>query len=163
MLKVVSDTTPIISLLKLSKLEILKYLYSEIYIPRAVFREIEVGKHKNHYKNITKEKWVNIVEIQDQRSLSYFLDLDPGESESIVLATELNADLLLMDEKLGRYYAKHAGLNITGTVGVLMEAKKHGIVKLLYPILYELRKKDVWISDKLISQILDLVGESTHL
>ncbi|WP_372948782.1 DUF3368 domain-containing protein [Mariniphaga sp.] len=157
--KIVSNTTPIISLLKLSQLNILKELYSEILIPYAVFQEIEDGKNKRYYQDLSKIDWIKIVEIQDSQAIKYFLDLDAGESEAIVLATEIGADLIIIDEKLGRFHAKHADLKVTGTIGILIKAKRQGIVRDLKPLLYELTEKDVWISEKLIEEILKQVGE----
>ncbi len=77
--KVVSNTTPIISLLKLSQLDILKELYSKISIPFAVFQEIEAGKNKGYYQDLSKIDWIKIIKIQDKQALKYFLDLDAGE------------------------------------------------------------------------------------
>jgi len=156
---VVSNTTPIISLLKLSRLDILQELYSEISIPFAVFEEIEGGKNKGYYHDLSKINWINIVKIQDKKALKYFLDLDAGESEAIVLATEIGADLIIIDEKLGRFHAKHADLKVTGTIGVLIKAKNQGILKELKPLLYELIEKDVWISETLIGEIMKQAGE----
>ena len=159
MLKVVSNTTPIISLLKLSRLDIFKELYEEIIISKAVFNEIESGKKKGYYQDLTKIDWIKIKEIQDKKALRYFLDLDGGEAESIVLATEINADLIIIDEKLGRFHAKHADLKITGTIGVLLKAKTTGLINQIKPLLFELTEKDVWFSDKLIREILNKTGE----
>ncbi len=159
MLKVVSNTTPIISLLKQSRLDILKSLYEEILIPTAVYYEIEAGKNKDYYVDLSKLDWIKIVPIKDKQAVKYFLDLDSGEAESIVLATEINADLIILDEKLGRFHAKHAGLKVTGTIGVLIKAKKQGIIEELKPLLYELTTKDVWFSEKLINEILNMIGE----
>jgi predicted nucleic acid-binding protein len=122
MLKVVSNTTPIISLLKIGKLEILKELYREILIPNEVFLEIEAGKGKNYYANLMEVDWIKIDQIQSRQSIAYFLDLDKGEAEAIILANECEADLVLLDEALGRYHAKHAGLKVTGTIGILIKA-----------------------------------------
>lgn len=158
--KVVSNTTPLISLLKLARLDILRELYSEVHIPRAVFQEIEAGRKKKYYQDLTKNNWIRVVEIQDRQAVKYFLDLDAGEAEAIVLATEINADLILLDEKLGRFHAKHADLRVTGTIGVLIKAKKQGLIKELRPLLYELTTKDVWINEKLIREILKQVGEA---
>jgi predicted nucleic acid-binding protein len=159
MLKIVSNTTPIISLLKLSRLDILQKLYGEILIPKAVFDEIEAGRDKNYYQDLSKIDWIKITNIKDTRSVKYFMDLDTGEAEAIVLATEINADLIILDEKLGRFHAKHADLKVTGTIGVLIKAKSQGLVKEIRPLLVDLTKKDVWLSDRLIQDILKQVGE----
>lgn len=157
--KIVSNTTPIISLLKLNRLELFQKLYKQIYIPSAVFKEIEAGKMKGYYRDLSIIDWINITEIQDKQAIKYFLDLDAGEAEAIVLATEINADLIILDEKLGRFHAKHAELKVTGTIGILIKAKTEGLIKELRPLLDELTDKDVWISEKLKSEILKRVGE----
>ncbi|MFA7444655.1 MAG: DUF3368 domain-containing protein [Flavobacteriaceae bacterium] len=159
MLKVVSNTTPIISLLKIGKLQILKDLYQKISVPQEVFNEIEAGKNKEFYTDLSKIEWISIEQIQNKKSLSYFLDLDKGEAEAIVLATEKEADLIILDETLGRFHAKHTGLKITGTVGILIKAKQSGYISELKPLLFELRTKNVWLSDNFIDQILKLANE----
>lgn len=159
MLKVVSNTTPVLSLLKIGRLEILRELYGEILVPQAVFEEIEAGKNKLFYQDLSLISWVKIEEVQNKNSLAYFLDLDKGEAEAIALAVETNADLLIIDEKLGRFHAKHAGLKITGTIGVLLKAKSHGIIQQIQPLLIELRNSSTWISGKFFSEIIDLAGE----
>ena len=157
--KIVSNTTPIISLLKLDRLELLQQLYSQVNIPSAVYMEIEAGKSKGYYKDLSTINWINIIEIQDKQAIKYFLDLDAREAEAIVLATELEADLIILDEKLGRFHAKHADLKVTGTIGILIKAKTEGLVNELKPLLNELTEKEVWISEKLKREILTIVGE----
>lgn len=157
--KVVSNTTPLISLLKIKKLHILKDLYGEIHIPKEVFNEIEAGKNKEFYVDLSQIEWIKIQEIKNEKSLSYFLDLDKGEAEAVALAVENEAGLILLDETLGRFYAKNAGLKITGTVGVLLKAKQSGFIAELKPLLLELRTKNVWLSDGFIDEILKLSNE----
>lgn len=158
--KIVSNTTPIISLLKIGKLSILKDLYREIYVPKEVFAEIQNGKDKEYYTDLSKINWIKIAKIQNEKSLSYFLDLDKGEAETIILTTEISADLIIMDETLGRFHAKHANLKITGTLGVLLKAKKSGNIEKIKPLLYELKNKGIWLSNGLIDKTLILANEA---
>jgi predicted nucleic acid-binding protein len=111
MRKVVSNTTPVLSLLKLNKLSLLRDLYDEVIIPEAVFKEIENGKEKPYYEDLSKIKWLSIRKISNRESLVYFFDLDIGEAEVLVLAREINADLVVLDENLGRRYAKQLVLS----------------------------------------------------
>ena len=159
MLKVVSNSTPLISLLKLNRLELLEQLYSQINIPVAVYCEIEAGKNKIYYQDLSKLEWINIVEIREKTAVEYFIDLHAGEAETIVLAKEMKSDLVILDEKLGRNHAKQAGLKVTGTIGVLIKAKNNGLISALKPFLDELTEKGVWISENLKKEILKVVDE----
>jgi predicted nucleic acid-binding protein len=76
------------------------------------------------------------------------------------LATESEADLILLDEALGRYHAKHAGLKVTGIIGILIKAKNQSLITELKPLIFELREKGVWLSDNLIERILELTNET---
>ena len=157
--KIVSNTTPIIFFLKLNKLDILHQMYGQIYIPEAVYNEIEAGKAKDFYQDLSTIEWINIQEIKDKQAVKYFLDLDAGEAESIILATELNANLIILDEKLGRHHAKHADLKVTGTIGVLIKVKSLGLIEKITPLMDELIEEGVWISETLKNSILKKVGE----
>ena len=130
------------------------------HIPQEVFNEIEAGKHKKYYLNLLTFEWIKIEQIQDRKSIAYFLDLDKGEAEAIVLATESEADLILLDESLGRFHANHAGLRVTGTIGILVKAKKQGLISELKPLILELKDKGVWLSESLIERILELANET---
>ena len=115
MRKVVSNTTPIISLLKIRKLDILQELYHKIIIPKAVFQEIEFGKDKEYYVDMSKLDWVEIMTIHSPSARLYIFDLGDGEAETIILAQEQVADVAIIDEKLGRRYASQLNIPVTGT------------------------------------------------
>ncbi len=159
MRKVISNTTPILSLLKINKIEILKELYEEVIIPNEVFLEIEKGKEKLFYADLTKFDWIRIEKISNARSSTYFFDLDKGEAEVLILANELNADLVILDELMGRRYAKQLDLNITGTIGVLLKAKELGLIESLRDVLQELIAKGTWLNPQLIGKILKMADE----
>lgn len=123
---VVSDTTPLISLLKISRLDLLEKLFGEVLIPSAVFNELTTDERFQLEANqIRQEKFIVVKEVNNLESVSILkraTGLDQGESEAIVLTDELKADLLLMDEAKGRNVSAQMGLRIMGTIGILMAA-----------------------------------------
>lgn len=159
MLKVVSNTTPIISLLKLNKLDLLKKLYNEVTIPFAVYEEIEKGAIKSYYQNLKEFSWINITKIRNKESLDYFFELDKGEAEVLILAHEINADLVIIDELAGRRYAENLNLKLTGTLGILLKAKQNEIISSVKDELIVLQEKGTWLNRRLIDKVLKLANE----
>ncbi len=159
MRRIISNTTPIISLLKVDKLNLLKELYERVIVPTAVYLEIENGKEKQYYQDLTQIDWIEIQEIRNPDSRAYFLDLDDGEAEVLILAKELNADLVIMDEIMGRRYSKQLEFNLTGTIGILLKSKEKGLIESIKDLLTELMKKGTWLSPKLISKAIKLANE----
>ncbi len=157
--KVITNTTPILSLLKIDKLNILKEIYGEIIVPNAVYQEIEKGKYKSYYQDLKSIDWIKIKHIKNTDSLSFFVDLDKGEAEVLILAKEQKADLVILDEIMGRRYAKRLGLKLTGTLGILLKAKEKGIINSLRELLTELTEKGTWLNPKLIKKVISLANE----
>ena len=115
---VVSDTTPLISLLKINRIDLLEKLFGDVLIPQAVFDELTVDQ-------IRQTKFIAVKPVNNPESASILkraTGLDQGESEAIVLTDELKADLLLMDEAKGRNVSAQMGIRIMGTIGILMAA-----------------------------------------
>jgi len=160
MLKVISNTTPLLSLLKIDKLDLLKDLYGIVSIPLAVFLEIEAGKEKPYYSDLTEYDWIKIENIRNIESRTYFFDLDDGEAEVLILAKEQDADLVILDEIMGRRYAQQLEFNITGTIGILLKAKEKRLISSLGTLLRELTEKGTWLNPNLISKALKLAGET---
>lgn len=123
---VVSDTTPLISLLKINRLELLEKLFGQVLIPWAVFNELTMNERfQIEADQIRKKHFIVIKPVNNPESadiLKRATGLDQGESEAIVLTDELNADVLLMDEAKGRTVSSQMGLRIMGTIGILMAA-----------------------------------------
>lgn len=77
----------------------------------------------------------------------------------MILANEINADLVILDELMGRRYAKQLDLNITGTIGILLKAKELGLIDSLSDLLQELMAKGTWLNPQFIARILKITGE----
>jgi predicted nucleic acid-binding protein len=117
---VISDASPISHLHQIGRLGILKTLYGRILIPPAV--EMELRAATMLHAGIDWSM-IEVVAPRDSNAVAALLgELDPGESEAIVIAVELRADLLLIDEAAGRDVAKRYRLRRTGTLGVLLDA-----------------------------------------
>ncbi len=159
MRKVVSNTTPLISLLKIGQLHLLGNLYTTVIIPNAVWQEIEAGREGPYYADLTSLSFIHIQPVSNADAVDYLTDLDRGEAEVIVLARELGADLVIIDEEAGRAYARHFGLTLTGTLGILLRAKQHGLISDVKPLLESLIAKGVWISKRVFDDLMTLAGE----
>jgi hypothetical protein len=127
---VVSNASPLINLARIGKLDLLHDLYGELTIPEAVWREVVVeGAGQPGADEVRGATWIKrhaVANRQLVRALQQ--ELDAGEAEAIVLASEMEAELLLMDERLRRETARHLGLRYTGLIGVLAEAKRKGLI-----------------------------------
>lgn len=123
---VISDTTPIISLLKVGHLELLHLLYKQVFIPQAVWRELtENPSYIEEAKTIQASNFLSVVPVKNTKSVNILRSvtgLDAGESEALILYDEQNAGLLLMDERKGRSVAKQLCIKHIGTAGILMLA-----------------------------------------
>ena len=122
---VVSDTSPILNLARIGRLELLPALYHQVIIPEAVYEELTVSKADLPPGiDLSSEPWLTIATPKDQARVQKLReDLDPGEAEAIVLAIERRADLLLVDERRARQIATAAGLTVTGLLGTVAEGK----------------------------------------
>jgi len=124
-----------------------------------VYQEIEKSRHKPYYQDLKEIEWIIIENIKNPDSLAFFVDLDKGEAEVLILAKEQKADLVILDEIMGRRYAKQLELNLTGTLGVLLKAKEKGIINSIKEILTELTEKGTWLNPKLIKKVIDMSNE----
>jgi predicted nucleic acid-binding protein len=159
---IISDTSPITSLLAVNQIHLLKELYGLITIPEGVKQELlRVESRRLEIENLLSERWLQIKPIADQELFKkIFADLDQGESEAITLGMELCADLILMDETKGRRMAKSYGLQVTGLLGVLMEAKSKKLIPSVKELLDELIEKvGFYVKQDLYNSVLKATGE----
>ena len=155
---VVSDSTVLIALSSLGILEILKNLYGRIIIPEAVYKELVRGKGKPG-SEIGSIDWIDVRTLTPQFKKYLEFDLDEGEAETIALSEKIGADLILIDDHWARKIAEYKGLKYTGTLGLLLKAKKKRLIKEVKSLLDELLNRGFWISAELCNAVLKEAGE----
>ena len=132
-MKTVSNTTPIISLSSIGKIEILKDIFQEIIIPQAVYEEIKAKQGYGY--NEVDLSFIKVQAIQNTEQEKFLLEqLDAGEAQAIVLSKEVNADNTIIDENVGYTIAKESGLNVIRTLSILLKAKESNIIGEVKPL-----------------------------
>jgi len=153
---IVSNSGPLIALSKLNLLFILQDLFGEIVIPAEVWKEVvERGKGKAGSEAIEEAKWIKVQDVGDDLSVEVLCrNIDRGEAEAIILAKRINADILILDEKIAREIAMAVGLKVVGSLALIYEGIKRGIVdQTLAEIIKKMRERNIWISDEVIEEI----------
>jgi predicted nucleic acid-binding protein len=159
---IVSDTTPLIGLASIGRLNILQELFGEIYIPQAVYDEtVTHGRAQGSAKHdVDNASWIHVERVRDRLAVNILLDeMDLGEVETIVLAGEMGADWVLMDEKKGRRKLSQLNIPKIGTIGVLLKAKQIGIIPNLKHEIEGLQKIGFAISQMVIDEVLKIAEE----
>lgn len=159
MRKVVCNSTPLIALHKIGKLDLLESMYREIIIPKAVYDEVTIKENQEN-TFIGNYTFIKVKEINNKEAKRFFnTSLHKGEVEVMILAKEIVADLCVIDDLLARKYAEHYKLKITGTIGILIKAKKLNLIPLIKPLLDNLIKNGIYIDKKLYSMALKISEE----
>lgn len=138
---VVSNSSPLINLARIGKLTLLRELFGVLIVPDAVWQEVVVeGAGQPGADEVRSAAWIQRQAVMNTQLVQALQqDLDAGEAEAIALSLELGADLLLMDENLGRQTARHFGLRYIGLIGALVMAKRRGLISAVKPHLDLLR------------------------
>jgi uncharacterized protein len=164
---VVADTSPLFYLAKLGRFALLRDLYGWVHIPPEVWRETLAGGRVEPalsaiFLEAESDGWLVISAVTPLSRISGLNRLDAGEQEAISLAKELGAKLII-DEKRGRIVAAELGLTVTGTLGVLVDAKRDGLIPALGPELARLRRETGFrFSEKLAQLALRRAGETSE-
>lgn len=162
---VVSDTSAITTLAAINHLTLLSLLYGQVIIPEAVYRElVDIAPPVPGTIEVQTVSWLEVQPVVNREVVERLqgdVRLDPGESEAIALALELEADLLLIDERRGRAEADRLGIKITGLLGILVEAKQKNLIVAVKPLMDALiATAEFRVSSTLYSLILDMVDET---
>lgn len=162
---VVVNTTPLIALTALQLLPLLgPPLYpAGVLVPDEVWREYYTDRGSHQVADLAALPGLRRTSLADPRRAKLLCDLDPGEAAVIALGQELNAGLLIIDERLGRRHAMRLDFKVTGTLGVLRRAKTFGLISRLAPLIGAMKANGLRLGDDVVREALRAVNEPIHL
>jgi hypothetical protein len=160
-MKVISNSSPLINFTALGRLTLLHELYGTVVIPDAVYQEVVVsGRGQPGRAEVEQADWIVRETVSNRTAIAALHALGRGEAEAIVLGVENPGSLLIIDDRRGRLAAAHLGVNIIGTLGVLLVAKRKGLVAALAPEIEALQTRVGFrIGADLRTRILQEAGE----
>lgn len=154
----VADASALIALATCDGLEWLNAIYGEVLVPELVFKEVAFAdKPQAKRLHAYLQGKVRSVDMSD----FVFLDAyaDAGETQAMLLYKMVRADLLLIDDKRGRKVAQINQIRTIGSLGVLIQAKKAGLISHVKPRLEQIAQSQIYLSADLIGAVLAMSGE----
>jgi len=157
----ISNTSPLLYLYRIEVLDWLPQLFTEVWIPNAVVLELKAGQKKGYDVPIPSSyPWLQVVEPGSTPSDWQALDLGSGELAAMALAAEHPTKLVLLDDNLARRAVHAYGLQVWGTLKILLEAKSRGLTESIRPLVYRLGNAGMWLSPDILQRVLTLADES---
>ncbi len=148
--KAVTNSTCLIGLERIARLDILPQVFDTVFAPPAVAKEVR-----------TSLDWLRVQTVANPSvTIALRTQMDEGEAEAIALALELENVLLILDDKKARRVAQQMGMKVIGTVGMLLRAKRQGVIAEVKPILLKLTEANFRIAQGIIQEALRLSGEN---
>ena len=162
----VSDTSPVLNLAIINRLDLLREQFGEIWLQPTVIEELRLEEElpgSRAVRGAREAGWLRVGEVKDQPLLQVLQrDLDRGEAEAIALALQMKAEWILLDERDARKVAKSLGLRVTGLLGILLRARRQGKLLSLQKVMEELRENAGFrIGAGLVADLLKESGETT--
>jgi len=157
---IISNATPLIAFARIEQLPLMRRIVQQVIIPHAVAKEI------SNYGafgaiNLSQESWIHKEALRSEAQMRLLLPtLDRSEAEVIALALERQAKLVLIDELAGRKVAESLQLKVTGSVGLLIQAKQIGEIQAVKPLLTAMREAGIYFSQRFIDEVLRYVDEA---
>ena len=160
-MSIVVNSTPLISLAIINQLDLLQKIFGDVILPRAVHNEIIImGKGKAGYSQLSSVNWFLVADtVNFDLKRSIMVQLDEGEAEVITVAKDRKLPIVCIDEFAGRQFAGLLGLDVIGTLGVLLIAKKRGYIHKIKPLCDMLINNERYVSRTLYDEVLRNAGE----
>lgn len=160
--EIICNTSPIQYLHQLGLLHLLPALVHQVIVPTAVVKELEIGLLQGVIlPDLNQLAWITIRQPASIIALPLVTDLGPGETEVLALALESPDAIVILDDGLARQVAETVGIKLTGTLGILIDAKRAGLITEVAPLLDQLQALRFRLSAQTRAAVLKLAGEST--
>ena len=153
------NTTPLLALSSIGQLDLLRQVFGTVNVAKSVADECSEGG-RIVVPELSTVDWIQLQPDGDTTSLPVLFELDRGEKQTLLLAMRQKAGLVLMDERLGRRMAEYLGLQVTGTLGILLKAKATGLIPSFLNAAMEMKKQGMFFNPALIVRLASQVGES---
>lgn len=153
------NTTPLLALSSIGQLDLLRQLFGAINVAKSVADECSEGG-RIVVPELECVDWIHLQPDEETTSLPVLFELDRGEKQTLLLAMRQKADLVLMDERLGRRMAEYLGLQVTGTLGILLKAKTTGLIPSFLNAALAMKDQGIFYNPALIVRLASQVGES---
>ena len=158
--EVICNTSPIQYLHRLDLLHILRALTGGVIVPPAVVDELGEGRALGvNLPDLSTLGWVTVRRPVSEVAVPLVTNLGPGEAEALMLALELREAVVVLDDALARRVAETLGLNLTGTLGLLLDAKRAGLIPAVGPLLDQLEALRFRVAPHTRTAVLKLAGE----
>ena len=163
-MKVISNSSPLINFAALGRFTLLRELYGTIVIPDAVYHEVVVaGQGQPGAAEVEQADWITREAVTNPTVIAALHELGRGEAEAVALAVENPGSLLILDERRGRLAAINLHVNIIGTLGVLLVAKRKGLLAALAPEIEKLQMQVGFrVRADLKAKVLQEAGEGNE-
>jgi predicted nucleic acid-binding protein len=156
-MKAVSNTTPLRYLIAIEQEHLLGKLFERVFIPNAVHEELTDARTPEIVRRLVMSvpEWLEVRTVTETHATTFPLTLHRGEREAILLAEALRADMLLIDDQIGRTIALSRNLPLSGTLGVLERADRMGFLNNFPQVVQRLKARGFFITDALEQQLLE--------
>ena len=156
-MKAVSNTTPLRYLIAIEQEHLLGQLFEKVFVPVAVHEELTDSRTPETVRGrvLSMSTWLEVRTLQETQTTAFPVMLHRGEREAILLAEALRADVLLIDEQIGRAIALSRNLPLSGTLGVLERADAMGFVSDFPRVLQRLKASGFFITEALEQRLLE--------
>jgi uncharacterized protein len=155
---IVADTGPLLALARIEQLGLLSALFQQVLLTPTVLAECEARPDRGEGRAIRDALATGCFEVQAPRDSLPVLGIGPGETSALALALERGAGVL-MDDKAGRAVARRLGVAVIGSVGVLVLAKRKGLLPRVRPLLEALVDGGYFLAADIVKEALRLAGE----